>query len=305
MPSPVQLGIHHQFYFLECLISSCVEAQRKQEAQLDVPFSKAEMVSALVEVVERHQSPCKPGSILPSTLTALYHLSRLKPKTPRELETRFLGLALPVLASLEDLSQDREEQTFYENTTQTWQVLLQSLLREDPTIGHLFSLLDQQQFGLQSEKGTERAWATRNITALLRRAVHMQDFKLGEEIHQVGQFVASFGILLADAEMEVGWRAQESLHMLFQLLLRQRGIKTREAPRLWPKEKQLEWGMAAYKNIASVGKVRILPLTGSGVGWSRVLDPFPSPNLWGGKGSKPSLQLPFAFSRLEWRAKRG
>ena len=38
--------------------------------------------------------------------------------------------------------------------------------------------LQQLQFGLQSEKGTERAWATRNVTALLRRAVHMQDFKV-------------------------------------------------------------------------------------------------------------------------------
>uniref|UniRef100_A0ABM5ERZ5 Maestro heat-like repeat-containing protein family member 2A n=1 Tax=Pogona vitticeps TaxID=103695 RepID=A0ABM5ERZ5_9SAUR len=138
----VQLGIQHDFYFLRCMINSCMEAQLKKEAQLDVPFSKAEMVSALVEVVERHQSPCKSGSILPSALTALSHLSRLKPKTPRELETRFLGLALPVLASLQELSQDREEQTFYENTTQSMQVLLQSLLQEDPTIGHLFSLLD-------------------------------------------------------------------------------------------------------------------------------------------------------------------
>ncbi|XP_072836087.2 maestro heat-like repeat-containing protein family member 7 [Pogona vitticeps] len=251
----VQLGIQHDFYFLRCMINSCMEAQLKKEAQLDVPFSKAEMVSALVEVVERHQSPCKPGSILPSALMALSHLSRLKPKTPRELETRFLGLALPVLASLQELSQDREEQTFYENTTQSMQVLLQSLLQEDPTIGHLFSLLDQLQFGLQSEKGTERAWATQNITALLRQAVLLRDLKLGEEVRQVGQFVANLGILLADAEMEVGWRAQESLHRLFQLLLRQRGINTREAPRLWCSEKQLEWGIASYKNIGRVGKV--------------------------------------------------
>uniref|UniRef100_A0ABM5ESE9 Maestro-like HEAT-repeats domain-containing protein n=1 Tax=Pogona vitticeps TaxID=103695 RepID=A0ABM5ESE9_9SAUR len=115
--------------------------------------------------------------------------------------------------------------------------------------------LQQLQFGLQSEKGTERAWATQNITALLRQAVLLRDLKLGEEVRQVGQFVANLGILLADAEMEVGWRAQESLHRLFQLLLRQRGINTREAPRLWCSEKQLEWGIASYKNIGRVGKV--------------------------------------------------
>ncbi|XP_078236100.1 maestro heat-like repeat-containing protein family member 7 [Pogona vitticeps] len=251
----VQLGIEYSFYFLECLISSCKEAQRKKEAQLDVAFSKAEMVSALVEVVERHQSPCKPGSILPSALTALSHLSRLKPKTPRELETCFLRLALPVLASLQELSQDPEEQTFYENTTQTWQVLLQSLLREDPTIGHLFSLLDHFHHWLQSEKGTERAWAMQKMAALLRQAVLLRDLKLREEVHQVGQYVADLGILLADAEMEVGWWARESLHRLFQLLLRQRGINTREAPRLWCSEKQLDREMASYKNIGRVGKV--------------------------------------------------
>ncbi|XP_078237383.1 uncharacterized protein LOC140702565 [Pogona vitticeps] len=84
-----QLREKHQLYFLHCITSICMEAKLKEEPQLDGPFSKAELLSALVEVMEYYQSRHKLGGILSSALRTLHHL---RPRRQRlQLPTSLRG----------------------------------------------------------------------------------------------------------------------------------------------------------------------------------------------------------------------
>uniref|UniRef100_A0ABM5ERW1 MROH2B-like HEAT-repeats domain-containing protein n=1 Tax=Pogona vitticeps TaxID=103695 RepID=A0ABM5ERW1_9SAUR len=110
--------------------------------QLAVPYTKAELVAAVVELMEEQLLESTPSDLLPWAMVALYQLSKMQPRTPKDLEARFLRLALCALVILEEPSQDPEGEEAFRNTIKMGEQLLRGLIEEDPSRDHLLSIVE-------------------------------------------------------------------------------------------------------------------------------------------------------------------
>ncbi|XP_078236400.1 uncharacterized protein LOC140701940 isoform X3 [Pogona vitticeps] len=68
----------------------------------------------------------------------------MQPRTPKDLETQFLHLALRAWVMLEEPSQDPEVEEAFRNTTNMAEHLLRGLIEEDPSRDHLLSIVEVQ-----------------------------------------------------------------------------------------------------------------------------------------------------------------
>ncbi|KAJ7344302.1 hypothetical protein JRQ81_000252 [Phrynocephalus forsythii] len=177
-----------QCVFLTNILTACLTAIIRGEDELDLPQTKAQLVAEVVAVLEQVVAEPTPGNILPCALGAPHHLSKMKPRTPWELEDRFLSLAVHAVLFLEEPSYDYVGQSLYRSSQQTLEVLLLGLLDEDCSSDHLFAILDHLQTGLRSQEDQERLWASGKIAMLLRCATHLQKYNIMSDM--LGRYVA-------------------------------------------------------------------------------------------------------------------
>ncbi|KAJ7305119.1 hypothetical protein JRQ81_010976 [Phrynocephalus forsythii] len=187
-------------------------------------------------------------------LTLLRKWCKMKPRTPWDLEDRFLNLALHAVLRLEEPCFDYVGQSLYRSSHQTLEVLLLGLLQEDSSSEHLFAILDHLQTGLRSQEDRERIWASGKITGLLRRAALLREYNIMGE--GLGRYVAELGVLLMDPKRQVVRHAREGIYRLYELGLQQRGIDIREVESLWLQDPTLDWEMACYLNTVRMAKAQ-------------------------------------------------
>ncbi|KAJ7304037.1 hypothetical protein JRQ81_011557 [Phrynocephalus forsythii] len=214
--------------FLLDIVTCCKDVQDSGEANLGVPYSKTQLVAAVLDVMEeldQHQNPAK---LLSWIIGALYNLSRIKPSTPREIETRLLDLALQAVINLEEPEDDPDGQALFKSIRASLQDLLQGLWEEEPNITHLLSILDHLRVWLCSPKDQERAWAMETVAAFLRSATSLPDCHLSKQLLQLRRLLAAIGICVRDANEEVSRNARESLRHLCPLLPSRKGKETLE-----------------------------------------------------------------------------
>ncbi|XP_078236393.1 uncharacterized protein LOC140701940 isoform X1 [Pogona vitticeps] len=83
----------------------------------------------------------------------------MQPRTPKDLETHFLHLALRAWVMLEEPSQDLEVEEAFRNTTNMAEHLLRGLIEEDPSRDHLLSIVEMfgEQFPVEKASFMETA----------------------------------------------------------------------------------------------------------------------------------------------------
>ncbi|XP_078236109.1 uncharacterized protein LOC140702035 [Pogona vitticeps] len=138
----VVLDEHLAVRFFKDIKTCTMDSLAANRDQLAVPYSKADLVAAVVELMEEQEPEPTPSDLLPWAMVALYQLSKMQPRTPKDLEARFLRLALRALVILGEPSQDPEGEEAFRNTIKMGEQLLRGLLEEDPSRDHLLSIVE-------------------------------------------------------------------------------------------------------------------------------------------------------------------
>ncbi|KAM6467926.1 maestro heat-like repeat-containing protein family member 7 isoform 1-T1 [Liasis olivaceus] len=240
--------------FLRAVSASCVAAQKCGQDTLDLPYTKNELTEALVMVMETLPNHSVPSFILSCSMLAVYNLSKMKPPLASELETGVLRLSLHGVFSMETQAGDAHSMALYRSSFDTMDIMLKGLLSEAPTISHLLFMLEHINFWIRSQDPQERFRAIKCSVSLLRHAIQQSNFEKSGELPALGHQVAQFAVCITDSVEEVSYQAREAISYLYQLLLNQMGLSTREAGELWCQESE-DKKMLAYLDACRVGEL--------------------------------------------------
>ncbi|KAH0628392.1 hypothetical protein JD844_009484 [Phrynosoma platyrhinos] len=244
--------------FLRAISTTCIATLKSGQDTLDLPYTKAELAEVILMIMETLPSYSVPSFTLSCSMLAVYHLSKIKPPLDRELESCILRLTFHGVFSMQTDQGDSHSQALYKSSSDTMETMLKGLLSEVPTTSHLLFILEHISFWIHSHDIQERSRAIKCSTLLLRHAVRLPDFEKSGELPALGHQVAQFGIYISDSVEDVSHYAREAVKYLYQLLLHQMGLGTREAGGLWCQTSENK-KMLDYIDTRTVGEVRKEP----------------------------------------------
>ncbi|XP_053122642.1 uncharacterized protein LOC128332382 [Hemicordylus capensis] len=274
-------------HFLAVLCACCKAAYKSGQESLDLPYSKGELIKAIVVVMEKSPVQAGPTILLLYAMAAVSCLSKIKPPTDPELESAILrfavrgvikvqaghvhkqALALTVLSSslltcwragpggsaaiIHWLSLFL--QALHKLAADNLELMLRGFLSEAPTTQHLLSLLEHINIWILSRNAQERARASKQCASLLRFSVMMPDCDNSAELPSLGHHVAKLGICIMDSRKDVSRYAREGIYRLLEVLLHHKGQSSNDAADLWSRRWQEDERILAYLNTARVGEV--------------------------------------------------
>ncbi|XP_039366753.1 uncharacterized protein LOC120388755 isoform X2 [Mauremys reevesii] len=192
---------------------------------------------------------------MPSSMAAVYSLSKLKPPLALELESRLLRALLNRMYTLGTGQDTTHFRALYNNYSQSLDILLRGLLTETPTMEKLQHLLEHIHRSLLSNNTQERARAVQTSAALLEFATSLPGFDSSSTFSKAGEFVLQLGLWISHPASDISRQARGGIYWLYWLLLQKRGLNTREAPDLWCRDGLHDPERLGYRNLARVGEV--------------------------------------------------
>ncbi|XP_030650967.1 maestro heat-like repeat family member 5 [Nomascus leucogenys] len=127
-------------------------------------------------------------------------------------------------------------QSLYSRTTEALDLMLQSLIMQNPTAGELHFLLSHLYIWLASEKAHERQRAVHSCMILLKFLNHNGYLDPKENFKRIGQLVGILGMLCQDPDRATQRCSLEGASHLYQLLMRHKAGETLQAESQAPKE---------------------------------------------------------------------
>nr|XP_054374905.1 maestro heat-like repeat family member 5 isoform X11 [Pongo abelii] len=172
-------------------------------------------------------------------------LCKLRPPIDLERKSQLLStcfrsvFALPLLDALEKHTclflEPPNIQSLYSRTTEALDLMLQSLIMQNPTAEELHFLLSHLYIWLASEKAHERQRAVHSCMILLKFLNHNGYLDPKENFKRIGQLVGILGMLCQDPDRATQHCSLEGATHLYQLLMRHK-IEALQAESQAPKE---------------------------------------------------------------------
>ncbi|XP_033029682.1 uncharacterized protein LOC117061104 [Lacerta agilis] len=240
--------------FLRAVSSSCMAAQKSGKDTLDLPYTKNELVEALLVVMETLPVHSVPSFLLSCSMLTVYNLSKMKPPFDPEQLSGILRLALHGIFNMETDLENPHSQALYQSSADTMEIMLKGLLSEVPTTSHLLFMLEHINFWIHSNDPQERSRSVLCSTTVLQYALLLPDFDASSELPALGHHVAQFGICITDTLEEVSNQARLTISCLYELLLHQMGLSVSEAEELWCHSYE-DQKMLAYMDSCRVGEL--------------------------------------------------
>nr|XP_054374899.1 maestro heat-like repeat family member 5 isoform X5 [Pongo abelii] len=176
-------------------------------------------------------------------------LCKLRPPIDLERKSQLLStcfrsvFALPLLDALEKHTclflEPPNIQSLYSRTTEALDLMLQSLIMQNPTAEELHFLLSHLYIWLASEKAHERQRAVHSCMILLKFLNHNGYLDPKENFKRIGQLVGILGMLCQDPDRATQHCSLEGATHLYQLLMRHKSefsVEALQAESQAPKE---------------------------------------------------------------------
>nr|XP_054354224.1 maestro heat-like repeat family member 5 isoform X7 [Pongo pygmaeus] len=173
-------------------------------------------------------------------------LCKLRPPIDLERKSQLLStcfrsvFALPLLDALEKHTclflEPPNIQSLYSRTTEALDLMLQSLIMQNPTAKELHFLLSHLYIWLASEKAHERQRAVHSCMILLKFLNHNGYLDPKENFKRIGQLVGILGMLCQDPDRATQHCSLEGASHLYQLLMRHKTVEALQAESQAPKE---------------------------------------------------------------------
>ncbi|XP_053130134.1 uncharacterized protein LOC128335580 [Hemicordylus capensis] len=240
-------------HFLAVICACCKAAYKSGQETLDLPYTKGQLIKAIVVVMEKSPVQSGPTILLLYAMAAVSCLSKIKPPTDPELESAILRFAVRGVITVQ--AGNVHKQVLHKLAADNLEVMLKGFLLEAPTTQHLLYLLEHINIWILSRNAQERARASKQCASLLRFSVLMPDCDNSAELPSLGHHVAKPGICIMDSRRDVSRYAREGIYRLLEVLLNHKGQSSRDTWDLWSRRWQEDGRILANLNTTRVGEV--------------------------------------------------
>ncbi|XP_066488283.1 maestro heat-like repeat family member 5 [Tiliqua scincoides] len=203
---------------------------------------KAPLVECLIVLIEQEPTHLLANTVLQDAMYIIKELSKLKPLLETEKKSSLLRTSfrsLFCLAPLESLSgkpcmdeQAADVQELYQQTMNSLQEMLQSLLLENPRPSELRNMLELMEPWMASQLDHERGRAVEAAMRLLKFVAGYVHLDLSREFSQLAHLTAVLLALCNDSVLHIRSFAVQGVSCLYGVLLHQKGLR---------KSKQQRW----------------------------------------------------------------
>ncbi|XP_039768386.1 maestro heat-like repeat family member 5 [Ornithorhynchus anatinus] len=232
-------------------------------------FQKSQLILCLMKLIEKEPRDTLCTLDRQKALVAVAGLSKLKPPLqPKErsdlLYTCFQSLfTLPLLETLERHSclmvNPPSIKDLYRDTMSALDQMLQGLLWENPSPNEAQYILEQISHWMNSRKSHERQRAVRTSTILLKFVVERFSLAPAIQFSRMGHLVGMLGMLCGDPEEATRTQAMEAVFYLYNVMLRQKGLRDEAEAHLKMKKRcpmtvcspDQELGLESFSSLSS------------------------------------------------------
>ncbi|XP_077167373.1 uncharacterized protein LOC143824229 [Paroedura picta] len=191
-------------------------------------------------------------------MEAVADLSKFHPPLEPNVQRSIVAWALGMVLGGPPIASDPAGQALQQEGKEALPRMLRGLIREDPSSGHLLTLLDQLLYWHQVRWPAPRARACALITDLLA-ATKMPGWHIIDQ-DEYGHLVAKLSVSLADPEAEVREKAREVIGQLLRLQQKEQGRSKKTIS--WEEDPERPW-MESYAHLTAAAEVR-RPVCGAG-----------------------------------------
>ncbi|KAM5280715.1 maestro heat-like repeat family member 5 [Ctenodactylus gundi] len=210
-------------------ISMLLGAISRNEGAHSYEFSQtSQLLDCLMVLMEKEP----PGTLYTASRQRILHIvsgvCELRPPIDEKRKARLLStcyrsvFTLPVPSALEKHTclflEPPNIQTLYSQTVEALDLMLQSLIKQNPTAAELHLLLSDLYTWLASEKAHERQRAAHSCTNLLGFLNQQRCLGPKEDSWRMGQLAGALGILCQDPDEDAQHSGLKGLDQLYQLL---------------------------------------------------------------------------------------
>ncbi|XP_077168497.1 uncharacterized protein LOC143824763 [Paroedura picta] len=221
---------------------------REWERKTTLPFPKEEVAAKIRDIMLKSFMGLEPRFIL--SMEAVADLSKFHPPLEPNVQRSIVAWALGMVLGGPPIGSDPAGQALQQEGEEALRRLLRGLIREDPSSGHLFTLLDQLLYWHRVRWPAPRARACALITDLLA-ATKMPGWNITER-DQYGHLVAKLSVSLADPEAEVREKAREVIGQLLRLQQKEQGRSKKTIS--WEEDPERPW-MESYAHLIAAAEV--------------------------------------------------
>ncbi|XP_077192370.1 maestro heat-like repeat-containing protein family member 7 [Paroedura picta] len=182
-------------------------------------------------------------------MEAVAELSKFHPPLRTDLRQSIVAWALGMVLGGPPIQADPAGQALQQKAEEALRRMLQGLIREDPSAGHLDTLLDQLLYWLRVSWPAPRARAAALLRDVLLDACKMPGLNIFSQ-DTFGHVVAKLSVSLADPEAEVREKAREVFGQLMQLQQKKRG----RSQFTWEEDPERPW-RESYAHLITAAEV--------------------------------------------------
>ncbi|XP_017750658.1 PREDICTED: maestro heat-like repeat family member 5 isoform X3 [Rhinopithecus bieti] len=219
--------LKHSFLTATLMLMGAVS---RSEGAHSYEFSQtSELLECLMILMEKEPQDTLYTRSRQQTMHIASSLCKLRPPIDLERKSQLLStcfrsvFALPLLDALEKHTclflEPPNIQSLYSRTMEALDLMLQSLIMQNPTTDELHFLLSHLYIWLTSEKAHERQRAVHSCMILLKFLNHKGNLDPKENFKRIGQLVGILGMLCQDPDRAVQRCSLEGASHLYQLLM--------------------------------------------------------------------------------------
>ncbi|XP_048361810.1 uncharacterized protein LOC125437840 [Sphaerodactylus townsendi] len=197
------------------------------------------MVASLLEV----------GPTLLSAMAAVERLSKFQPKFSAPLRRSLETWGLRLVLGRPSVPGEEGAQAPGSAAEKGLLAMLAGLLREDPSAGHLASLLEQLVYWAQVDWEAPRHRSIKVILDLLGAMRELPSINILEG-DGLGSLVVQLAVSLADPEGSIREKAREVMSQLLTMLLRRRGLRGKRPRLVWAQDAQRPWRASCFDLVS-------------------------------------------------------
>ncbi|XP_017750657.1 PREDICTED: maestro heat-like repeat family member 5 isoform X2 [Rhinopithecus bieti] len=223
--------LKHSFLTATLMLMGAVS---RSEGAHSYEFSQtSELLECLMILMEKEPQDTLYTRSRQQTMHIASSLCKLRPPIDLERKSQLLStcfrsvFALPLLDALEKHTclflEPPNIQSLYSRTMEALDLMLQSLIMQNPTTDELHFLLSHLYIWLTSEKAHERQRAVHSCMILLKFLNHKGNLDPKENFKRIGQLVGILGMLCQDPDRAVQRCSLEGASHLYQLLMCHKG----------------------------------------------------------------------------------
>uniref|UniRef100_A0ACB8EU99 Uncharacterized protein n=1 Tax=Sphaerodactylus townsendi TaxID=933632 RepID=A0ACB8EU99_9SAUR len=222
-----------------------------------LPFSKQAVGEEILDIMEEAFFDLTEPFL--EAMATVQKLSQFQPPLGPDLRSSIVAWAVRLIVSGSPGPHQPHQLELQDRAEKGLRGMLEQLLREDPSAGHVVGLLEHLAYWLQTSCPTARSRAASLSSCLLQFASRLPSFQIRDSA-ALGNLLVQLAVSLVDPDTGIREQARGTLGQLHRLLQCRRGLRKKTRDPRWEANPGQPW-KEGFWHLRHVGEVFLGHLT--------------------------------------------